>query len=169
MVLVDDSRETTAATSATSSILASAMDKDVENDGVGLDVPLAIDSSSEHDTAGIAEKAGEAVNVASSQPVNLMDPSSFPDGGTKAWTVVFGAFCGLIVSFGWINCEPHTESIHLNTSVFLTRHQGIGVFQAYYETHQLKQYTSQEVAWIPSSETCVMFLGGLWVGRVYGK
>jgi hypothetical protein len=28
-----------------------------------------------------------------------------PDGGTQAWLVVLGAFCGLFVSFGWINCK----------------------------------------------------------------
>ena len=33
-----------------------------------------------------------------------IDPKSFPDGGLKAWMVVFGGFCGMLVSFGWINC-----------------------------------------------------------------
>ena len=28
-----------------------------------------------------------------------------PDGGAQAWLVVLGAFCGLFVSFGWINCK----------------------------------------------------------------
>lgn len=28
-----------------------------------------------------------------------------PDGGLQAWMTVTGAFCGLFVSFGWINCE----------------------------------------------------------------
>lgn len=32
-----------------------------------------------------------------------MDPSQFPDGGTKAWLTVLGGFCCLFVSFGWIN------------------------------------------------------------------
>ena len=35
----------------------------------------------------------------------MMDPSSFPDGGAEAWLVVFGGFCCLFCSFGWINCE----------------------------------------------------------------
>lgn len=34
-----------------------------------------------------------------------IDPNSFRDGGLKAWMVVFGGFCGMFVSFGWINCE----------------------------------------------------------------
>ncbi|EXJ73353.1 uncharacterized protein A1O5_03113 [Cladophialophora psammophila CBS 110553] len=86
-------------------------------------------------------------NASISQAVNPMDPSQFPEGGPKAWTVVFGAACGIFVSFGWINC--------------------IGVFQEYYEAHQLKDYSSQEIAWIPSLEAFMMFVGGLWVGRVY--
>lgn len=36
---------------------------------------------------------------------NYIDPNSYPDGGIEAWTVVFGGFCALFVSFGWINCE----------------------------------------------------------------
>lgn len=40
-----------------------------------------------------------------SENVNHMDPSQFPDGGRQAWLVVGGAFIGLIVSFGWINCK----------------------------------------------------------------
>ena len=46
------------------------------------------------------------------------DPSSFPDGGPEAWLVVFGGFCCLFVSFGWISCRffvpplqrPHPHS-----------------------------------------------------------
>lgn len=52
---------------------------------------------------------------------------------------------------------------------WLTRLPGVGVFQAYYEANQLRNYTSQEVAWIPSLEAFMMFVGGLWVGRVYGR
>ena len=48
------------------------------------------------------EEAAEGLGVASAPPpVNpMMDPSSFPDGGSRAWTVVVGAFCCLFVSFG---------------------------------------------------------------------
>ena len=37
---------------------------------------------------------------------------------------------------------------------------GIGIFQDYYLTHQLKDYSSSEVAWIPSTESFMMFF---WV------
>lgn len=65
------------------------------------------------------------------KPVNpWMDPSSFPDGGSQAWLTVAGAAACLFVSFGWVNC--------------------VGIFQDYYQTHQLKEYSPSNVAWIPS-------------------
>jgi hypothetical protein len=48
--------------------------------------------------------------VAVPQGINPMDPSQFPEGGLEAWTVVFGAACGIYVSFGWINCESLNAS-----------------------------------------------------------
>ncbi|KAF2501375.1 MFS general substrate transporter [Lophium mytilinum] len=78
---------------------------------------------------------------------NPWHPSQFPDGGLEAWGVVAGAACGMFCSFGWLNA--------------------IGVFQSYYATHQLKDYTSSEVAWIPSLEIFMMFIMGPLVGYVY--
>ncbi|MCJ1359063.1 MAG: hypothetical protein MMC33_009063 [Icmadophila ericetorum] len=88
-----------------------------------------------------AEAEGKRPNL------GMMDPSSFPDGGRKAWLVIFGSFCCLFCSFGWINC--------------------IGVFQTYYQTHELSQYTPSTVAWITSLETFMMFLGGPFFGYIY--
>jgi len=48
-----------------------------------------------------------------------MDPSQFPDGGTKAWLTVLGGFCCLFVSFGWINrCVLCERRILKQTSDF---------------------------------------------------
>jgi len=58
------------------------------------------------------------------------DPESYPEGGAKAWLTVAGASACLFVSFGWVNC--------------------IGIFQDYYQTHQLKEYSASEISWIPS-------------------
>ena len=74
---------------------------------------------------------GQDSDLEKKAPVHpMMDPASFPDGGLKAWLTVLGGSCCLFVSFGWVNC--------------------IGVFQDYYSTHQLRQYSSSEVSWIPS-------------------
>lgn len=74
-------------------------------------------------------------------------PADFPDGGLQAWLVVFGGWCGLFVSFGWINC--------------------IGVFQEYYQEHQLSAYSPSDVAWIPSLEAFMMFFGGPIFGKIF--
>ncbi|KAJ5522438.1 hypothetical protein N7527_006553 [Penicillium freii] len=70
-----------------------------------------------------------------------------PDGGAQAWLVVLGAFCGLFVSFGWINC--------------------IGVFQEYYQSHQLSEFSTSTVTWITSLETFMMFLCGPIFGTMF--
>lgn len=64
-------------------------------------------------------------------PPGAFDPRQNPDGGTKAWLCVLGGFCTLFCSFGWINC--------------------IGVFQNYYQTHQLSEYAPSTIAWVSSS------------------
>jgi hypothetical protein len=72
-----------------------------------------------------------------------MNPADFPDGGLQAWLVVFGGWCGLFATFGFINC--------------------IGVFQAYYVQVPLSQYTQSTVSWIPSVEVWAMTFFGLVV------
>jgi hypothetical protein len=32
-----------------------------------------------------------------------LDTQVIPDGGFRAWLVVFGAWCGLFCSLGWLN------------------------------------------------------------------
>lgn len=56
----------------------------------------------------------------------------FQEGGTKAWLTVAGSSAALFTSFGFVNC--------------------IGLFQALYETDQLKNYSTSEVSWITSTE-----------------
>jgi len=81
-------------------------------------------------------------------PMNpWMDPKSFPDGGAKAWLAVAGSSACLFVSFGWINC--------------------IGVFQDYYQTHQLRRYSPSQIAWIPSLQLFFMLAGGPFVGKIF--
>ncbi|KAF2762425.1 monocarboxylate permease-like protein [Pseudovirgaria hyperparasitica] len=78
----------------------------------------------------------------------LSAPSNgdFPDGGLQAWLVVVGGFCTIFASFGWINC--------------------IGIFQNYYQANLLSHYSSSAVAWIPSTESFMMFFWGPVVGKI---
>jgi hypothetical protein len=82
-----------------------------------------------------------------------------PDGGVAAWLVVLGGFCTVFASFGWINC---IISQPLNPPSLLKLLLGIGIFQTHYQTHQLASYAPSTVAWIPSTESFMMFF---WVRR----
>lgn len=73
----------------------------------------------------------EEESVIDKQP-SVPNPADFPDGGLKAWSVVLGGWCCLFTSFGWINV--------------------IGLFQDYYQGHELSHFSPSIVAWIPSVE-----------------
>ncbi|KAI1178864.1 major facilitator superfamily domain-containing protein [Nemania sp. FL0916] len=114
----------------------------VSND-LGAQIPsqqLVGDQSSDANGTD-SEKAQTHENLTPQGP----DPDDFPDGGFKAWLCVAGGFCTIFSSFGWVNC--------------------IGVFQDYYQTHQLAAYSSSNVAWIPATESFVLF----FLGTVSGK
>ncbi len=81
-----------------------------------------------------SDAAFEDAEKAEAPPSNAgIDPASFPDGGAKAWLTVAGASACLFVSFGWVNC--------------------IGVFQEYYQSNQLKEYSTSAIAWIPALQS----------------
>ncbi|KAH5439841.1 hypothetical protein HBI47_044980 [Parastagonospora nodorum] len=73
-----------------------------------------------------------------------LHPSQFPDGGKQAYLCLLGGFCCLFCSFGWLNC--------------------LGVFQNYYQRHQLSAYSASTIAWIPSVQIFVFFIPGPVVG-----
>ena len=75
------------------------------------------------------------------------NPADFPDGGFEAWLVILGGWCCLFVSFGWIT--------------------SIGVFQDYYQGHQLSSYSSSTVSWIPSLQAFSMFIGAPVYGKIF--
>lgn len=75
--------------------------------------------------------------------------SPAPDGGFKAWSVLGGAWCVLICTFGWIN--------------------SVGTFQNYYERTLLKQYSASTIAWIPSLQIFFMFGTGPIIGQLYDR
>ena len=76
-----------------------------------------------------------------------INPADFPDGGFQAWLVVFGGWCGLFCTFGLINC--------------------IGVFQEYYVSGPLSNYSQSTISWIPSMEVFGMTFCGVFFGRLF--
>ncbi|OAX79793.1 hypothetical protein ACJ72_05887 [Emergomyces africanus] len=109
---------------------------------------LGLDASHPPATENHADEDIERKALEDGSPTNpVIDPTAFPDGGVEAWTVVLGGFCALFASFGWITC--------------------IGVFQDYYQNHQLKSYSPSTISWIPSLETCMMFIIAPICGKVF--
>ncbi|KAK9315121.1 major facilitator superfamily domain-containing protein [Lipomyces starkeyi] len=70
-----------------------------------------------------------------------------PDGGLEAWTTVMGAFFGLFGAFGWIN--------------------SMGIFQKYYETHQLSTLSESTISWISSLQIFFLLFSGLFIGHLF--
>ena len=132
----------------------------------GHDSEESMDASKQNGdlpTKETSDRESEDVEKAEKPPPNpWMDPKSYPEGGAKAWLTVAGASACLFVSFGWVNC--------------------VGIFQDYYQTHQLREYSASEIAWIPALQsrsssshhptlltTLVFFMlfGGTFVGRIF--
>lgn len=78
---------------------------------------------------------------------SVNDLKTIPNGGTKAWLQVLGAFFLFFNSWGIINT--------------------FGVYQTYYETNFLASSTSSDISWIGSVQAfCLIFIGPL-TGPIY--
>lgn len=72
------------------------------------------------------------------------DPDEYPEGGLRAWMVVFGSWCGMLPAFGLMNT--------------------MGVFEDWLSTHQLQGRSRSSVAWIFSVYVFFLFFGGVQSG-----
>lgn len=73
--------------------------------------------------------------------------NTYPEGGREAWLVVLGSFLGLFGSLGLVNT--------------------IGTFQAYIESHQLKDYSSGDIGWIFGMFAFLTFFCGVQIGPIF--
>ncbi|GLB34269.1 putative monocarboxylate [Lyophyllum shimeji] len=81
------------------------------------------------------------------RPAPTHSEPTFPDGGWRAWLVVFGAMCNAFSTFGYVNSW--------------------GVFQAHYQSTLLKDSSPSNIAWIGSIQYALIFFPGLIVGRLF--
>ncbi|KAL9117967.1 MAG: hypothetical protein Q9187_005493 [Circinaria calcarea] len=72
---------------------------------------------------------------------------TYPEGGLRAYSVVFGSFCGMLAAFGLMNT--------------------IGVYQTYISTHQLSSYSDSTVGWIFGLYVFLAFFCGIQIGPVF--
>ena len=75
------------------------------------------------------------------------DDEDFPEGGLRAWLVVFGSFCSMFMVFGIVNST--------------------GAFQDYFSSNQLRDYSSGQIGWIFSLNLFLVFLCGIYSGRIF--
>lgn len=71
----------------------------------------------------------------------------FPEGGLKAWSVVFGSWCCMAATFGVVN--------------------SVGFLQAWLTSHQLKDESPGKVSWIFSVLLFLYFFGGVQIGPIF--
>ncbi|KAH0361282.1 protein serine/threonine phosphatase 2C, partial [Aureobasidium melanogenum] len=76
------------------------------------------------------------------------DLITYPEGGTKAWLVVFGAWCGLTASIGVYNTT--------------------GVFSVIISSSVLPTTSASSLGWIFSIYAFVVWSVGVWVGPFLG-
>lgn len=77
------------------------------------------------------------------------DDEEFPEGGTKAWLIVFGAALGNASTFGYVNAW--------------------GIFQTYYQQTLLSDTSPSTIAWIGSIQYALTFMPGLFVGQLFDR
>ncbi|OAA59581.1 major facilitator superfamily transporter [Niveomyces insectorum RCEF 264] len=115
--------------------------------GQATAAPSAAPPAAAAAAAAADEKKNGAAAAPPGGPPPGLRPADFPDGGLRAWSVVFGGWCGLFCTFGLINC--------------------IGVFETYYVNGPLAHYSQGTISWILSLEAFVMSFGGLVFGRLF--
>ncbi|TVY67520.1 putative transporter MCH4 [Lachnellula suecica] len=74
---------------------------------------------------------------------------TFPEGGARAWLVVLGSFCFICGTFGLIS--------------------SVGLFQAYWQEHQLSAYTSRDVGWIAAVNVFLNLFLGVQIGPLFDR
>ncbi|KAF2464760.1 MFS general substrate transporter [Lindgomyces ingoldianus] len=81
--------------------------------------------------------------------ISIDSEDSFPEGGLRAWLVVASACLMLFPSFGFM--------------------VSIGTLQDYWKQHQLSNYTSRDIGWIPSVFVYLALGLGIWVGPLFDR
>ncbi|KAJ7104537.1 major facilitator superfamily domain-containing protein [Mycena crocata] len=75
--------------------------------------------------------------------------AEYPDGGLRAWLIVFGGACTTFSTFGYVNAW--------------------GVFQSYYSEVLLKDSSPSNIAWIGSVQYSMIFIPALLVGHFFDR
>ena len=106
----------------------------------------AKEKAADEPTASNTSKEAQAVEAGPQE-----DEDIYPgdQNALSAWIVLLGSFLALFASFGLM--------------------VSIGTLQEYWQTHQLSQYSSQEVGWIPSVFVYLALGLGICCGPLFDR
>lgn len=101
------------------------------------------------DGVSSADPEGGNNDVTLSRTKSTIGPDGeiYPEGGVRAWLVVFGSFCGMVAALGWMNT--------------------IGVYESYLAENQLADYSKSTIGWIISLYVFLSFGAGLVIGPIF--
>lgn len=99
------------------------------------------------------QKVGSTSRGANSPEGTVQDEkfeeTTFPEGGTRAWLVAASCAGVLFCTFGYVNA--------------------FGVYQEYYQTHQLRYKGPSDISWIGSLQAFFLFGGALFGGPLFDR
>lgn len=110
-------------------------------DGI-TDSIIKIDGKAHHTFVSSTEKGQPEI-------VDDEDDDDFPEGGWRAYLVVFGSFMAITPAFGTVN--------------------SLGAIQAYLATHQLQYVSSSRISWIFSIFCAMSFFSCVTAGSYFDR
>lgn len=122
---------------------------EAHNRAINPDDGISYDKNKEKAGSQVAElhRGDDDPSLQGLNPSTLKDENYYPEGGLRAWLVVFGSFVSMVASFGIINT--------------------IGTFQAYLSAHQLRGYNQSTVGWVFSLFLFLTFFCGVQIGPIF--
>ncbi|EXJ84172.1 hypothetical protein A1O3_04839 [Capronia epimyces CBS 606.96] len=113
--------------------------------------PISSQQSALHDDMQPTSHATNSSlgDAAGAEKGDLQVPTDYPDGGAAAWAVAIGTSAVLFCTLGYVN--------------------SFGVYQTYYQEHQLKTTSPSTIAWIGSLQAFFQFSGSLFGGPLFDR
>jgi len=104
-----------------------------------------LSTSKDHDHQGLRSLEPLELSTTSRSRADY----DFPEGGFRAWLVVFGSFCVIFGTYGLLS--------------------SVGLFLAYWKVHQLASYSSGSIGWISAVNVFLTLGMGVQVGPLFDK
>lgn len=111
--------------------------------------PDQINESTHDDVESQTTIIGQVVSAEEKKRFVIEEDIEFPEGGLRAYLVVFGSFMGFIPAFGILNV--------------------LGVFESYISKHQLSNYSSSAIGWIFSIYGFVTYTSCIFSGLYFDR